>query len=286
MGAASSKLIPAGMCAIRALAGIVRNSAGAPNLSPVVPKTRSPTANSLTAVPTPSTSPANSAPRIRGLARRMPETRRLKSEMARPLRRLASRVAVSNRLTVVAWTLTRTSSSAGTGRSTSSSRSSSGGPYLSYTTALISFGVQDLHDVGARRPAAWNPGSDHRHDDASQRYRNQLPGRKDVIEGERGNVAAEAAELVEEHPVQRDPCRYRHEPTHQREDAGRGGDHADPLPRTHAERLEGGGVAHALAGAQQHRVEDAGDRDQGDDPCDPEQDAGDHGKKRGVAGAV
>src|ERR1700730_10727045 len=220
IGAASSKLMPAGVCAIRALAGIVRNSACAPNFSPVVPKTCSPTTNSLTAAPTASTSPANSVPRIRCLGRRMPETRRLMNEMARPLRRLASRVAVSNRLTVVAWTLTRTSSSAGTGRWTSSSRSTSGGPYLSYTTALISFGVEDLHDVGARRPAAWNPGGDHGHDDASQRYRNQLPGGKDVVEGQRRNVAAEAAELVEEHPVERDPCRYRNKTAHQRQESG------------------------------------------------------------------
>src|SRR6202521_1118410 len=220
MGAASSKLMPAGICAIRALAGIVRNSACAPNLSPVVPKTRPRTANSLTAGPTASTCPANSVPRIRCRGRRMPETRRLMIEMARPLRRLASRVAVSNRLTVVAWTLTRTSSSAGTGRPTSSSRRTSGGPYLSYTTALISFGVQDLHDVGARRPAAWNPGGDHRHDDAAQRDRNQLPGGKDVVEGERRDVAAEAAELVEEHPVQRDPRWYRNQTAYQREEAG------------------------------------------------------------------
>src|SRR3984893_15051582 len=197
MGAASSKLMPAGICAIRALAGIVRNSACAPNLSPVVPKTWSLTAKSLTAAPTASTVPANYVPRFRCRGLRMTETRRLRHAVARPVRRLASRVSGSNRLTVVAWTLTRTSSSAGTGRSTSSSRRTSGGPYLSYTTALISFGVQDLHDVGARGPAAWNPSGDHRDDDASQRDRHQLPGGKDVIKGERGNVAAEAAELVE-----------------------------------------------------------------------------------------
>src|SRR6266852_2723430 len=176
IGAASSKLIPVGMCAIRSLARIERYSACVPNLSPVVPKTLSPTTNSRTAGPTLSTSPANSVPRIRCRGRRRPETSRLMREMANPLRRLASRVAVSNRLTVVAWTLTMTSPSAGTGRSTSCSRRTSGGPYLSYTTALISFGVQDLHDVGARRPATWNPSGDHCHDDAAQRYHNQLPG--------------------------------------------------------------------------------------------------------------
>src|ERR1700682_1221174 len=137
IGAASSKLMPAGICAIRALTGIARYSACAPNLSPVVPKTRSPTANSVTAAPAASTSPANSVPRTRCLGRRRAATRRLSNEMARPLRRLASRVAVSHRLTVVAWTLTRTSVSLGTGRSTSSSRRTSGGPYRSKTTALM-----------------------------------------------------------------------------------------------------------------------------------------------------
>ena len=43
----------------------------------------------------------------------------------------------SDRVTVVAWTLTRTSSSFGVGRSTSSSRRTSGGPYLSWTTARM-----------------------------------------------------------------------------------------------------------------------------------------------------
>src|SRR5215207_6510922 len=49
----------------------------------------------------------------------------------------ALRQPQSDRLTVVEWILTRTSSSFGTGRSTSSSRRTSGGPYLSWTTALI-----------------------------------------------------------------------------------------------------------------------------------------------------
>src|SRR5207247_2303421 len=60
------------------------------------------------------------------------------SETATPLRRLASRVAQSARVTATARTLTRTSSSLGVGRSTSSSRKTSGGPYLLYTTALMS----------------------------------------------------------------------------------------------------------------------------------------------------
>src|ERR1700687_2817306 len=136
-GAASSKLMPAGMCAIRALSRMHMNSACAPNLRPLLPKTRSPTANSLTPAPAASTSPANSLPRIRCLGRRTPETRRLRSETPRPLLRLASRVWTSNRLTVEAFTLMSTSSSLGTGGSRSSSLRTSGGPYLSHTTALI-----------------------------------------------------------------------------------------------------------------------------------------------------
>jgi len=48
------------------------------------------------------------------------DTERLRSVTARPLRRLASRVWQSNRSTVVAWILTRTSSCPGMGRSTCS----------------------------------------------------------------------------------------------------------------------------------------------------------------------
>src|SRR5215218_2462727 len=56
----------------------------------------------------------------------------------------ALRQPQSDRLTVVAWILTRTSSSFGTGRSTSSTRRTSGGPYRSWTTALISHGHDDF----------------------------------------------------------------------------------------------------------------------------------------------
>jgi hypothetical protein len=62
--------------------------------------------------------------------------------------------------TVTAWILTRTSSSFGTGRLTSSSRRTSGGPYLLWTTALLGslplFGSLETMDraaVIARRPA-------------------------------------------------------------------------------------------------------------------------------------
>src|SRR2546421_1855840 len=281
IGAASSKLMPAGMATIRALALIEMNSACAPNLSPLLPKTRSPTANSLTAAPTASTSPANSVPRTRCFGRRRPKTRRLIKERARPLRRLASRVAQSNRLTVVAWTLTRTSSSLGTGRSTSSSRRTSGGPYLSKTTALISFRVQDFRDVGARRPAPGNRGGGDRHDYTREWYRNQLPGCKNTVCGLRRVVAAEAGDQVEECSAERDACRYRDQTTDQRQEPGRGGDHPDHLARAHAKRLEGGGVAGALARGQQQGGEDAGDCDQRDHSRDREQDGADHSSRRG-----
>src|SRR6266446_1551152 len=49
--AASSKLTSRGLCAIRALSRMQMNSAYAPNLNPLVPKTWSPTPNSLTAAP-------------------------------------------------------------------------------------------------------------------------------------------------------------------------------------------------------------------------------------------
>src|SRR2546423_2905630 len=131
-----------------------RYSAYAPNLTPLVPKPWSPTANSSPPAPTASTSPANSLPRIRCFGRRMPEIERLMTVIAGPLRRLASRVAQSPRVTAVARTLTRTSPSFGAGRSTSSSRKTSGGPYLSYTTALMSRprSVSKLFRGHRRRP--------------------------------------------------------------------------------------------------------------------------------------
>src|SRR5207245_11750949 len=158
-----------------------------------------PTATSLPAAPTASTSPANSLPRIRCLGRRRPETMRLRSETARPLRRLASRVWTSNRLTVAAWILRRTSSSLGTGRSTSSSRRTSGGPYLSWTTALMgfrSFCVQDFHDVGARGPAARDERRRDRHSHTEQRDQHQLVPIENRVRDRRGLVAGRVADHV------------------------------------------------------------------------------------------
>ena len=91
------------------------SSAYAPNAKPVLPNTRSPTANSVTEPPIAAISPASSLPRIRFLGLRIPETSRLMTEIAGPLRRLASRVAQSARVTATARTLMRTSSSFGTG---------------------------------------------------------------------------------------------------------------------------------------------------------------------------
>src|SRR5215213_3181994 len=96
----------------------------------LAPKTRSPAANSFTPAPTVSTSPENSVPRIRRFGRATPVKNRL-------MNGFALRQPQSDRVTVVACTRTRTWSSFGTGRSTSSIRRTSGGPYLSWTTALM-----------------------------------------------------------------------------------------------------------------------------------------------------
>jgi hypothetical protein len=111
-----------------ALSPMQTNSACAPE--PVTPKTGSPTSNPVAAAPTASTSPASSMPRIFRFGRRRPVKKRVMNSSA-------DRSPQSVRVTVVAWILTRTSSSLGTGRSTSSSRRTSGGPYLSWTTALM-----------------------------------------------------------------------------------------------------------------------------------------------------
>ena len=70
MAAASSKLIAAGMWVTAPAARTLTNSAFAP--WPCTPKTRSPTANSVTMEPTASTSPANSMPSVLHFGRRTP----------------------------------------------------------------------------------------------------------------------------------------------------------------------------------------------------------------------
>src|SRR5262245_10251723 len=125
-GAACSKPIPYGMCARAPCSRTQTSSAFAP---PRRPKTRSPGANSVTAPPTASTTPASSMPTTRRFGRRSPVKAREKNG-------LAPRKPQSVRVTVDAWTRTRTSSELGTGGSSSSMCRTSGGPYLSWTTAL------------------------------------------------------------------------------------------------------------------------------------------------------
>src|SRR5918996_1129250 len=126
--AASSNVMPAGLCAKGALSRMHTYSACAPK--PRTPKTWSPTWNSVTTAPISFTSPASSMPRILCLGRSKPVPTRL-------MKTSALRSPQSVRVTVVAWTLMRTSSAPGTGASTSTSRSTSGDPYRSWTTALI-----------------------------------------------------------------------------------------------------------------------------------------------------
>src|SRR3990170_1258786 len=127
--AASSKLMPAGLCASGALSRRQMNSACAPKLGGL-PKMWSPTWNWLTAAPTAATSPASSTPSVRHFGRRRPPKKRQKNGWA-------ARACVSVWVTVVARIRMRTSSSLGTGRSTSSTRRTSGGPYRSWTTAFM-----------------------------------------------------------------------------------------------------------------------------------------------------
>ena len=77
--AASSKLNPAGMWASAPASRTQTSSAFAPERRP---KTRSPTANSVTAPPTASTSPASSMPTIRRFGARSPVKTRLKNGSA------------------------------------------------------------------------------------------------------------------------------------------------------------------------------------------------------------
>ena len=75
--------------------------------------------------------PANSLPRIGHPRPRQPGERPDEARRARP------GTPQSVRFTVVACTLTSTSSSAATGFGTSITRTTSGGPYLSYTAAFM-----------------------------------------------------------------------------------------------------------------------------------------------------
>ena len=77
--AASSKLIPAGMCASAPCSRTQTSSALAPDRSP---NTRSPTSNSVTPSPTSSTMPASSVPTIRCRGARRPVKTREKNGWA------------------------------------------------------------------------------------------------------------------------------------------------------------------------------------------------------------
>ena len=109
------------MSASAPLSGIAMYSAFAPVRTP---KTRSPTANSLTARPDPLDLTRELDAGNPCFGRRRPVTKRL-------MKNSALRSPVSVRVTVVARTLTSTSSSPGTGRSSVSIRRTSGGPYRS-----------------------------------------------------------------------------------------------------------------------------------------------------------
>ena len=124
---------------------------------------RRPRWSSVTAAPTSSTRPANSVPRLVRRGRRMPVNTRVKrySALRTPM--------ASPRVTVEACTRTSTSSSPGTGRSTSPIRSTSGGPYRSWMTALIS--SRPLVDSGACDGSACRASRRRRRDRAQRAVR-------------------------------------------------------------------------------------------------------------------
>src|SRR5215211_423865 len=96
----------------------------------ISPNTSSPGLNCVTFLPTTSTCPAISDPRISFLGFRSPELRRIRKGSA--LRRWRSAAFADT-----AYTLTNNSLSLGLGFSTSLSSRTSGEPYSSYTIAFI-----------------------------------------------------------------------------------------------------------------------------------------------------
>jgi hypothetical protein len=109
---------------------MVKYCAWAPQAVSSYPNTRSPTAKDVTAGPTAATCPANSLPRIVTRGRTSPVNTRMKNG-------LAPRMPQSVRFTVVAWTLTSTSWSVADGVGTSTTRTTSGGPYRVCTAAFM-----------------------------------------------------------------------------------------------------------------------------------------------------
>src|SRR5450759_3951204 len=113
---------------------------------PVAAKTRSPFLSDLTSLPTNSMSPASSCPRTGCLGLRMPNARRIGTQIQGAKSNLRSSQSAAP--TVVARIRTSTSLSLGTGFRTALSRITSGGPESVHTIALIGLrlSLTVLHD--------------------------------------------------------------------------------------------------------------------------------------------
>src|SRR6185369_3921009 len=125
---ASAKVNSAGLRASTDSAAIAY-SAKPPLRRRLSPYTSSPGRNRVTAGPTASTHPAISEPSVRRAGERSPPMREYRGE--------PRRVSQSLRLTEVAAILTSTCPAVGDGLGSCSIRNTPGGPYRSYTTALI-----------------------------------------------------------------------------------------------------------------------------------------------------
>ncbi|GAA3845058.1 hypothetical protein GCM10022243_09170 [Saccharothrix violaceirubra] len=116
-------------------AGMRAYSACPPTAKPVNPNTSSPGANRVTDDPAESTTPATSRPGVRG-----PRRGRRRPRITRPHTGSPRRMVHSADVTVVAWTLIRTSSARGTGRgasTTSTTSTTSAGPNPVWTEAFM-----------------------------------------------------------------------------------------------------------------------------------------------------
>src|SRR5437773_3700679 len=125
-----------GLVSSAPFSGRQKYSAWAPNWNPVLPNTSSPARNRVTLPPTDSMVPANSAPRMCLLGFHSPFMNLTRNGSAFLSRQSAAQ-------TVVAWMRTKTSLSFGTGVSTSATWTTSGGPYRSYTAALMLISVSE-----------------------------------------------------------------------------------------------------------------------------------------------
>ena len=131
---ASTSLRFAGVWTIAPASATTAYSAWHPKSNSREATTRSPGWNRLTALPTASTRPASSTPRMGCFGLLKPSFRRI--GRPNPAGTRSARTRASPELTVVARTLTNTSSSAGTGVGTSWIVTTSGGPYRSQTAAF------------------------------------------------------------------------------------------------------------------------------------------------------